>query len=950
MNPSSSSSLQFQRSNPFLVKPHKSPPSNPLSIFSLLFFFSLFNLSLVSSNPSFESSYTRLCNHLVPAPTARSNAGTVPGVANELRFQSGYFAGGDRLFNRSDAWKHVSFRATSVRRSASDGVFELRGQMLLQLRGGSNSVQGRLLRFFPGLRVSHWKVSQMRVSLRGYWSQSSGNLCMFGTGSYGNMQNANVVVKLRYPRNLTIFDCLISGTLESFDDMDSLSYFEPISILALSQSSNYKFTMAGNEIENGCGGGSDGENLSVRNLSQGACTAFLGHTDRFELEYGSHCGNVSCNPLGGDVERLPDFMLFHGTRCAERRKVQLLLGFPGSTYRDFLFPFYPNATLVSEGVWDEKENRLCAVGCRILNFMGSGVSPRVGDCSVKLNLRFPAVLSLRNRSTGLGQIWSDKVVGESGYFGKVGFQGSVKVSRSLHGFQYKYTEIDRVRKYCAEMMNARGGRGIMLPNGYSSDMAFDILVTNSKGQVAKGYASPLFVGDQNYDGWLYGLPSVSMTGKPGLHGIQSGSYSNFLNVSYTMSFNPPPDFNFGNGISSTEVQIGAEGIYYRNAGVLCMLGCRHLRSTDKMAIKNQSLDCEIMVNIQFPPLNAKRGESIKGTIKSTRQKSDPYYFDPLQLSSYSIYTSQADAFIWRMDFEIIMVLISNTLTCVFVGSQLLHVKKNPDVLPYISVVMLAVITLGHMIPLILNFEALFMAKHSMQNVFIGTGGWLEVNEVIVRMVTMVAFLLELRLVQLTWSSRQGEESQSGLWASEKKVLCMTLPLYIGGGLFALFVHIWRNSHRKRYKPLQLSGHKYRFPRSHFPRPPPLWEDLKSYAGLLLDGFLLPQILFNIIFNSEWKSLTAFFYVGATIVRMFPHAYDLYRAHSSGWYLDLSYIYANHGMDFYSTAWDIIIPIFGILFALLVYFQQRFGSRCILPKKFRESSSYEKVPVIGNDDL
>ena len=64
-----------------------------------------------------------------------------------------------------------------------------------------------------------------------------------------------------------------------------MQYFEPISILALSQSSNYKFTMAGNEKDNGCGGGSDGEGLSLGNFSQGACTTFLGHTDRFELEY-----------------------------------------------------------------------------------------------------------------------------------------------------------------------------------------------------------------------------------------------------------------------------------------------------------------------------------------------------------------------------------------------------------------------------------------------------------------------------------------------------------------------------------------------------------------------------------------------------------------------------------------------------------------------------------------
>jgi len=742
---------------------------------------------------------------------------------------------------------------------------------------------------------------------------------------------------------------LISGTLESFDDKNSLQYFEPISILALSQSSKYKFTVAGDEEEKGCGSGSVREGLSLRNLNRGACTAFLGHTNRFELEYGSQCTNASCNPVSGNGKELPGYMFFHGTLCAERQKVQMLLGFPDSGYQDAIFPFHPNTTLVSEGKWDEKENRLCAVACRILNFTESSLSPYVGDCKIRLTLRFPAILSLRNRSTVLGQIWTDKVADEPGYFDKVGFQGSSRVSKSLHGFQYKYAETEKVRKSCVDMMKA-GGKGNTYPSGYSSDMAFSMLVTNSKGQVAQGYTSPISVNDQIYSAQSYGAPIVLTPGKSKAHGIQSENYNNLLNVSYKMSFKPPPDFKFGRGVLSTEVKIGAEGIYNKNTGVLCMIGCRRLRSMDKILIKNESMDCEIMVNVQFPPLNAKGGEALKGTIESTRQKSEPYYFDPLQLSSYSIYTTQADASIWRMDFELIMVLVSNTLACVCVGLQLIHVKKHPDVLPYISVVMLTVITLGHMIPLILNFEALFMGKQSVQNTFVGSGGWLEVNGVVVRMVTMVAFLLELRLIQLTWSSRRGEGSHPDIWGSDKKVLYMILPLYIGGGLTAWSVHIWKTYYQQKFRPFRLSRHKFKLPHGYIYRPPSLWEDFKSYAGLLLDGFLLPQILLNITFNSEVKALASSFYVGTTIVRTLPHAYDLFRSHFSAWYLDLSYIYANHRMGFYSTAWDIIIPSGGILFAALVYFQQKFGSRCILPKRFRESSAYEKVPVIGNDDL
>lgn len=434
----------------------------------------------------------------------------------------------------------------------------------------------------------------------------------------------------------------------------------------------------------------------------------------------------------------------------------------------------------------------------------------------------------------------------------------------------------------------------------------------------------------------------------------NNSHSSVVNISYRMSVTTPPDFNSGGDTSSKVLYISAEGIYYRDTGILCMIGCWHLGSINHNLISNDSLDCSLMINVQFPPLHAEYGEIVKGTIESTRAKSDPLYFERLQLSSNSITTTQAKASIWRMDLEITMVLISNTLACIFVGLQLFYMKKHPHVHPFISIVMVIVLTLGHMIPLLLNFEALFVANRNQTNVFLGSGGWLEVNEVIVRVVTMIAFLLQLRLLQLTWSARQDDGRQKELWVSERKVLYVTLPMYIAGGLITWFVHQWKNSyqrplgsflqpHRKGYQ-LHTLRPLLPYQRHSF------WEDIKAYAGLLLDGFLLPQILFNLFFNSGEKALASSFYIGTTIVRLLPHAYDLYRAHSSTWYLDLSYIYANHRMDFYSTSWDIIIPCGGLLFAVLIYLQQRFGGRCILPKRFRESSAYEKVPVISNDDL
>ncbi|KAF8388560.1 hypothetical protein HHK36_027235 [Tetracentron sinense] len=235
-------------------------------------------------------------------------------------------------------------------------------------------------------------------------------------------------------------------------------------------------------------------------------------------------------------------------------------------------------------------------------------------------------------------------------------------------------------------------------------------------------------------------------------------------ISYTISFTLPPDFKLGGGSISTNmsstVEIFAEGIYDVGTGGLCMVGCRDLGSNHQKSTKNDSMDCEILVDVQFPPLNAKSGGYVKGTIKSTQEKTDSLYFKHLELSSSAIYT--------------------------------------------------------------------------------------------------------FCLLQLTWSTRLGAGSQKGLWVAEKKALHVCLPLYLGD-------------------PIQL------------------------------------------ILEFERQGSCLFIYVGTTAVCLLPHAYD-----------------------FYSTGWDVIIPCGGLLFAALIYLQQRFGGHCILPQRFRGSGAYEKVPVVSGE--
>ncbi|WCJ20706.1 hypothetical protein M5689_002922 [Euphorbia peplus] len=389
-------------------------------------------------------------------------------------------------------------------------------------------------------------------------------------------------------------------------------------------------------------------------------------------------------------------------------------------------------------------------------------------------------------------------------------------------------------------------------------------------------------------------------------------------------------YNHNGSLKNSEsFSISAEGVYDPETGVLCMVGCKFMGSNNQIKA-NDPMDCEIVVDVQFPPLES--GDQIKGRIESTRERSSPQYFQSISFSAVPYYSHRRS--IWRMDFEIVMALISNTLVCVFVGCQILYVRKRRNVIPFISIVMLVVLALGQMIPLVLNFEALFQNSRS----FLGrSGNPLEVNEVIVRVLTMVAFLLQVRLLQVVSSARLADPNQKAAWIAETKTLCVSLPLCIVGGLIALSIN-WKKYQFGGQDRMNIS---YMDSKSHS-----LWMDLRSYAGLILDCFLVPQIILNIFHNSRQNVLSCLFYTGTTFVRVLPHIYDLFRAHFYVDGFEWSYMYADPVGDYYSIAWDVIIPAGCMLFCGIIYIQQRNGGRYILPKMLKETAIYERVPIFA----
>ncbi|XP_073273351.1 uncharacterized protein [Primulina huaijiensis] len=829
--------------------------------------------------------------------------------------------------------RSLFFSARRAYRTQNNAVFKIEAVLSLSGVRGQDHLRGNRTR--RGLRLIHYRPPRIPVSLgdtwnsatftlNGFWDWSNGKLCMIGSGSKQSRTD-HVVLKLDYLNSSSIFNSFVNGTFEIFNvNADGINN-RLLTILGVNLR-KYRYELIDKEIANKGFDSLDDTtdvSLGVEDLGQRLCL-FIRRSGSVELTYENDCESVNCKFLGrGNNIYTPSTLSFNEIECSDDGRVRFLLDFGDFGHNGHQLPFEPNMSLISEGKWDAKKKRLNMVGCRIFR---DWYEDFVGECLIRLSFRFPARWTLKERSSAVGILWSSRSLNESGYFGRVALASKRNTNPMAVHLRYEYTEIENAKRSCANK-TMHNGIGAEFPDGLSSDLRFDIVGGNRNVKNLWGYSSPLYVEDRRYQASVFDLEVKSPR-------QMKQNYTGALNVSYVLTLSSPYNFKLSSEyLLIKSFEISAEGLYDSKSGHVCMVGCMHvIESSNVKPPHYSSLDCEILLNIQYLPLHSKNGAIAKGTIKSIREKSDSLYFEPFEFFSRSIYSGQAVESLWRMDLEITMLLVSNTLSCFFVCLQLLHVNRHPDVLPFISTMMLAMLTLAHMVPLLLNFEAFLVRRNGMDSYF-HSDGWLEMSEVLVRIITMIAFLLEFRLLQLTWSAKSGNESQKNLWMSDKKVLYVSLPISMGGGLIAWFVHASKQSNLRPSLRIHQLGYKQES----------LWGDLKSYGGLILDGFLLPQILFNLFCDAKEKALAPSFYAGITIVRLMPHAYDFYRSHSSTF--SLNYIYANPRLDYYSTTWDIIISVGGLLFVFLIYLQQRYGGKCFLPKRWR-TSTYEKLPVVS----
>ncbi|KAL3636876.1 hypothetical protein CASFOL_019175 [Castilleja foliolosa] len=849
-------------------------------------FLCLFLLIIITTNssstPKTTLSYADHCSSFVPesSPVARASPPFVPNLSTS------YVTGEDKLFlavkPENETYYYYVGKSlellihSNYYKTIADGVYKVEGSLYIRspyVYYDNQSDSGSYHRNFSVRERS------IRFSLTGFWSENSRKLCMVGSAVDGiKTVDLDAVLKLNFAsENPNIYTGVVSGTLESTRSVvNDPGYFDPISIFHFPELSNYSYSLVSEAAK------SRSSDLQQDRLC--SMSSFV-----LKMEY-----------VGSRIELLSScFLALSPIQCpGPEKKLRFMAKLQNSSYDHQGFGY--ESTLIGEASWDDKNNQLSGVACRLLYPANHSSNHAIGDCTMGLTLKYNSVWTLRNEPKAVGHIWSTKNVNDSGYFGKVNLTSFDH--EDLPDLRYVYNDLDRAKKLCPVIKPKE--KGSIYPDGHSYDMRFDMSFKSSKGEhIAWGYANPISVGNDLYDRnkKVVAMQSIETESVSGFKEISEPVRNTNIaptDISYKISIslykvkliNLFPKLNFSTKVPRRFV-ITAEGVYSAENGHLCMVGCGKLIMYG-MNSTHTSTDCEILVKFKFASLSDKNG-LIKGTIESTRNKSDPLRFEDMIIISDAYSFEMAKRSIWRMDFEITMVLIFNTLSCFFIGIQILHVKRNPEVLSRISLIMLVILCLGYMIPL------WCLAK---QTLFVSSDGWLEANEVVVRVITLVPFLLQIRLVQLVWSSKQSV-------ANEKKSVFILLPMYILGCLIALLLNWARD---RKYS---------------------LWDDLRSYVGLIIDGFLFPQILLNVFGGSAEKALARCFYVGTSAVRLTPHAYNQYRDYNYPT-LDVNgtYYYANPSADFYSMAWDVLIPCGVIVLAVIVFLQQRNGGRWILPQR------------------
>ncbi|KAL7099780.1 hypothetical protein ACP275_09G107100 [Erythranthe tilingii] len=739
-----------------------------------------------------------------------------------------------------------------------------------------------------------------------------------------------ILLELRYPKALTLRTREIFGTLKSLNGETELKYFDEVLFSSSLGPANYKF--ASDDLVSRACDSMNGGIETVDDVYRGVdfCEVLERFSRREEL---SVVPNFNCNGTDEFCRKLGPFLsgkeiestnggfkyvklVFQDVRCENitTSKTRVSSVFRAVPPSEEQFSATPRTglngmTLSAEGAWYPSTGRLCMVAC----------SPYDNICHTRISMYVPLLFSIKQRSVFSGTLSSIDPTVRS--YSPLAFEKPAGPNEQWSsGAHYEYLKIEAatslLKKYEPSKIRSAVKKSFLkfpkLENT-EENLPYSISVLSEDlTLVMRAVPDPL------PSSWIYIQLQIEIL----TIGPFFGRYSNQKG---SISFNPTPLLNVSAQINLVGIyaynysSISVEGIYNPLFGKMYLIGC--------VDLAEKGLDCKVEVVISYPPTTDRWlvDPTAKVSVISQREKDDPLYFNPIKIHTAPVlYRNQREDILSRRGVEGILRIATLSLAIGCISSQLFYVRGNIVNVPYVSLVMLGVQAISYGLPLITGAEALFgkIAKTGFEN--LQKGQPFHVIDYMVKLLVLVAFLSTMRLCQKVWKSRVRMLTRSPLEPhrvpNDKKVLFATSIVHILGYILALIVHYKTTGYDPRQRESFVDFNEYS-------RPVSAWEaELAEYVGLMQDFFLLPQVIGNLLWMVQVKPLRKMYYIGLTLVRIFPHVYDFVKSPfpSNLYNYSNDYEFLIPRTDFYSKFGDIAIPIFSVLLALIVYVQQRWN--------------------------
>ncbi|KAJ7528160.1 hypothetical protein O6H91_16G087200 [Diphasiastrum complanatum] len=790
-------------------------------------------------------------------------------------------------------------------------------------------------------------------------------------------RTCNLMLQLHYPKEMSLTSRAIRGVLKSLSSPGEWSYFDPISFVSqMGADASYQFR-AGGLVEAACKGATPTvEDTEIYRGDQLCATARESlNGQQLEPLFNWRCNKSDeyCTKLGPfqskgglPVPRNGSKILIQDVRCVDLEDElsgkaanisAVFRGIPPRQDQNLVFSHtgLNGLTLVAEGMWWKSSGKLCMIAC---------ANGSQEDCTIKICLYIPTTLSITQRNVFVGTISS--------------LDGNDAVSfdpLSLHqpissGFLpriqkmlYKYTRINDatdIMKREEPLGESKKIRPSMLKyptNGsyrsLSRDLTVDLpIISQSFQSLSSLRLEIIAIEDFVVSHWTYASKIYAQEGEGRQQQaghVAAGPQAEGKIVKVAAEL----QVRHSRNPEAKVPVIHGEGLYNPRTGKMYMVGCRDVSVTWKVLQNNNfdlvdGLDCNVEVIVRFPPKTAAWlvDRKVSVTITSHRTENDPFFTPQVTLKTIPNlnYEEQWKNMVFRKNLEGGLSLVTLSFFPMCIASQLIYIRKNKDLVPFISLVMLGVQAMGYGIPLIAgdHDEAFFAKLHiNGYHNFSMLKEWTEEIMFVCKLLILAAFLLNLYLCQTVVKARiqlrTRRPLEPGRVPSERKVVLIFLLAHAIGFLLLLTINtLYERPIQVKYiRHVELQGSVRQVIRW-------LKEMLMVYRGLIQDLFLLPQVLGGAIWHYEGKPLRNVYYIGLTISCMLPRAYDTLTEPLFNPY----FAYANLKFDFYSWgSADVGIPLLALLLAIAIYVQQRWKILQVGSNKLRErrSSIYERLP-------